>query len=124
MAIKVLTQHNDNGRTGTNLDETILNTSNVNVNHFGKLFSQKVQGQIYAQPLYVPFVEVPGKRFHKGIVIVATMDNWLYAFDADDNVGQNAGPLWGRPIHVNPVPAKLYKRFDKGQNQFFDDYQD
>jgi hypothetical protein len=109
MPTKVLTQHNDNGRSGTNLEETILNTSNVNVNQFGKLFSHAVQGQIYAQPLFVPFVQIKGKGFHNGVVIVATMDNWLYAFDADDNLGPNAGPLWGRQIHSKPVPAHLYR---------------
>src|SRR6266851_4649668 len=56
----VLTQHNDNSRTGANLNETLLNTSNVNVNRFGKLFSRVVDGQIYAQPLYVPGVNIQG----------------------------------------------------------------
>src|SRR5262245_31978045 len=104
----VLTQHNDNGRSGANLRETILNASNVNVNEFGKLFSQPVNGQIYAQPLYVPFVPIVGKGVHN-VVIVATMENWLYAFDADDNGGPNATALWARQIHPNPVPAPLFR---------------
>src|ERR1700722_19832295 len=58
--ISVLTQHNDIGRTGQNMNETILNTSNVNVAHFAKLFSLPVAGQIYAQPLYVQNVTING----------------------------------------------------------------
>jgi hypothetical protein len=108
MPISVLTQHNDNARTGGNLGETILDTSNVNVNDFGKLFSHTVQGQIYAQPLYVPFVNIPGKGVHN-IIIVATMENWLYAFDADDIAGGNAQFLWGRQIHPNPIPAQVFR---------------
>ena len=57
--VSVLTQHNDNSRTGANLNETILNVSNVNVAQFGKLFSRSVDGQIYSQPLYVPAVTIP-----------------------------------------------------------------
>jgi hypothetical protein len=51
--ISVLTGQYDNGRTGANLNETTLNTSNVNAAGFGKLFSRNVDGAVMAQPLYV-----------------------------------------------------------------------
>jgi hypothetical protein len=89
--VGVLTQHNDNNRTGANLNETVLNTSNVNANQFGKLFSRSVDGQIYAQPLCVPNVSIPNQGTHN-VVYVATMHNGVYAFDADDP--EASAPLW------------------------------
>jgi putative pyrroloquinoline-quinone-binding quinoprotein len=91
--VNVTTSHNDNARTGQNLQESILTTSNVNSNSFGKLFSQPVDGYIYAQPLYVSNVNIPGAGAHN-VVYVATMNDSVYAFDADSNTGGNSAPLW------------------------------
>ncbi|KAA9039424.1 hypothetical protein FW778_11420 [Ginsengibacter hankyongi] len=87
----VLTQHNDLYRTGWNNKETVLNEKNVNKNSFGEIFSRNVDDQIYAQPLVVSNVNISGKG-SKNIVIVATVNNTLYAFDADSaNV---SSPYW------------------------------
>lgn len=96
--VAVLTQHNDAARTGANLSETTLNTANVNAAQFGKLFARPVDGDIYAQPLYVPNLAIPGQGLHN-VVFVATQHNSVYAFDADDPAA--SAPLW----HVNLGPS-------------------
>src|ERR1700687_3804638 len=60
----VLTWHNDNARTGQNLQETILTPANVNSASFGKLFTIGVDGKVDAQPLYVPNLTIPGQGQH------------------------------------------------------------
>ena len=99
--LNMLTQHNDNQRTGANLRETVLNTSNVNAKTFGKLLTRDVDGYLYAQPLYVSKLTVPGKGTHN-VVFLATAHNSVYAFDADDP--KAADPLW--KINLGPsIPA-------------------
>ncbi|HTT40535.1 MAG TPA: hypothetical protein VMH32_23005 [Burkholderiales bacterium] len=87
----VLTQHNDNARTGANLHETHLNASNVNAQHFGKLFERSVDGSIYAQPLYASGVNTASHGV-RNVIYVATMHDTVYAFDADDP--HASSPLW------------------------------
>jgi hypothetical protein len=84
----VLTQHNDNSRSGANTLETILTTANVNQSQFGKIFTESVDGQVYAQPLYVSALSLAGGTHN--VVYVCTEHNSVYAFDA--NTGGAA--LW------------------------------
>lgn len=79
--ISVLTQHNDNTRSGYNSRETKLTTSNVNSRQFGKAFTLTVDDQIYAQPLVVANVLI-NKSLHN-VVYIATVNNSVYAYDGD-----------------------------------------
>ncbi len=78
----VLTWHNDNARTGQNLQETTLTPANVNVSAFGRLFVIQVDGKVDAQPLYVPALAIPQKGT-RNVLFVATEHDSAYAFDAD-----------------------------------------
>ena len=79
-----LTWRNDNARTGLNDKELVLAPGTVNSSTFGKLFSCPVDGYAYAQPLYVPNVDVPGYGT-RNVIFVATENNSVFAFDADAN---------------------------------------
>jgi hypothetical protein len=96
--VSVLTQHNDIARTGANLGETMLNTTTVNVNQFGKLFTRAVDGYIYAQPLVVANVSIPNQGT-RNVVYAATEHNSVFAFDADSATASTS--LW----HVNLGPS-------------------
>ena len=99
--VDVLTQHNNRARTGANLQETLLNPGNVNAKHFGMLFKRVVDDQLYTQPLVATNVKIGG-GWHD-LVVVTTVNNSVYAFDANDAAA--AKPLW----HVNfGAPADLH----------------
>ena len=94
----------DRAGTASNTQEHILNSANVNAAGFGKLYSYYVDGSVYAQPLYLPSVPVPGRGTHN-VLFVATMNDKFYAFDAD----RPGPPLWMRSFTdemaaVTPVP--------------------
>ena len=92
-APNVLTWRYDNTHQGQNTQETILTPSNVNTNTFGKLFSQTVDGEVYAQPLYVSNLTLPNQGTHN-VIFIADEHDSVYAFDADSNGGSNSAPLW------------------------------
>jgi hypothetical protein len=81
-SVSVLTQHNDNNRSGLNDNETALTTTNVNAQQFGEVFTVTVDDQVYAQPLVVGHVAIGG-GYHN-VVFAATVNNTVYAFDGDN----------------------------------------
>ena len=95
----VLTYHNDNLRSGANTLETVLTPANVNVKTFGKLYTFPVDSLIYGQALYVPNLTINGSTHN--VAFVATENNTIYAFDADNKV---SNPLWRTHVGI-PVPC-------------------
>src|ERR1700728_2171232 len=103
--VDVLTHRYDTWRTGANVSETVLNTKTVTGQHFGKISEREVDGDIYAQPLLKSGVIVPGVGA-RNIVYVATVNNSLYAFDAE--ASGDTKPLWcaKKDVFGEPVPKQ------------------
>src|SRR6185437_417714 len=89
---EVVTERYDNRRTGLNSTETVLTPLNVNSSSFGKIASYVIDGFAFAQPLYVPNLNIPGHGT-TDVVYVATEHDSVYAFDGS---GKISGPLWHR----------------------------
>ncbi|HKW17352.1 MAG TPA: hypothetical protein VJO35_07600 [Terriglobales bacterium] len=101
----VLKQRYDLSVTGQNVNETILTPANVNQASFGKLFSFSLDGESFAQPLYVSGVNIGGATYN--VVFVETENDNVYAFDAD---GRVSSPLWSvnftDPANgITPIPG-------------------
>jgi hypothetical protein len=77
----VSTYHNNNARTGANLTESWLTPANVNISTFGKRAAIPVQGDVFAQPLYVPGVATA--QGSHNLIIAATEHDQVYGIDAD-----------------------------------------
>jgi len=102
--VDVLSNRYGPNSQGANTQEHELNAG-INGKTFGKLYSYYVDGGVYAQPLFVHNVAID-KYGSRNIVIVVTMNDKIYAFDA----AQNAPPLWVRDLTdesagVTPVPV-------------------
>ena len=74
---------------GCSAAETVLSPATVNSSQFGKLYTLSLDGQDYAQPLYV--ADLPISGMNHNVLCVATMNNSVYAFDADSS---SSTPLW------------------------------
>jgi hypothetical protein len=108
--VSVLTHHNDNMRTGLNPDESILNISNVDTLHFGKLCERPVDDEVYAQPLVVSNVDIPASGTHN-VLYIATVNNSVYAYDADERMIVN--PYW--TVNLTPPGSRVIRASDYSQ---------
>ncbi len=79
--VAVTTYQNNNYRSGANTHEVLLTFGNVSAEHFGKLGVFPVEGQVYAQPLYVPRLNIGGTDHN--VVFIATEHDQVYAFDVN-----------------------------------------
>ena len=86
----VLTERGDLTRLGLDDQEPALSPAVVSSGRFGRRIRYPVDGKIYAQPLYLPGLQIGG-RVHN-VVIVATEHDSVYAYDADATTAHGALP--------------------------------
>src|SRR5262249_48592739 len=117
-AYDVLTSREDDARTGVSLSETLLTPAAIDAGaspgQFGKLFTYSLSfagqqaGDIYAQPLYLSNIGIPGQGM-ANMLLIATMGNYLFALDADGPIPGGDGILWERSLGVAPTVADIWK---------------
>lgn len=101
--VNVLTGNYDNSRSNANLQEVQLTPASVGPGAFGKLGTLPVDGQVYAQPLYVSGISLPGAGAHD-VVYLATQHNSVYAYDAQ----AAASPTLYWHVNLGPsVPSEV-----------------
>ncbi len=105
--VNELTAGYGNNRTNANLQEIALTPATVTLGNFGKLGSLPVDGQVYAHPLYVSGLALPGQGTHN-VLFILTMHNSVYAYDAD--ALSPPALLW----HVNLGPSVPSDTFHQG----------
>ncbi|MGH7138001.1 MAG: DUF4214 domain-containing protein [Pirellulales bacterium] len=81
LSINVLDYRYDQSSSGVNSQETTLTPASVNAADFGKIATTPVDGEVYAQPLYVSGVNIDGGVHN--VVYVATEHDSVYAIDSN-----------------------------------------
>jgi hypothetical protein len=98
--VNVLTANYGVERTNAYLLETQLTPHNVTPNGLGALGALPVDGEVFAQPLYVAGVSIGAVT--RNILLIATEHNSVYAYDAD----QFSPPILLWQVNLGPsVPA-------------------
>src|SRR5579859_7291046 len=97
---QVLTRGYANQRTGANVAERVLKPATLKSGNFAKLFMVPVDDEIYAGLLYAADVSINGGKHT--VLYVATVNNSVYAFDAD----KLGAPLWYRNFNGSGRPTR------------------
>jgi outer membrane protein assembly factor BamB len=92
-----VTFHNNDARTGWNPDERVLTPQALRSQSLRRVWSDRVDGEVYASPLAVSGVAVRGQA--RTVVYVATEQDTVYAFDA-----ATGARVWGPVAVGTPVP--------------------
>jgi hypothetical protein len=107
-ATPVLTRSYNNGRTGANITETTLTPDLITQKGLTRVKSLTIPDdpRVEAQPLYVPGLVMKKDNQAHNVVLVASMGNHVYAFDADAAQGQDL--LWTSTLLGSPfVPTVI-----------------
>lgn len=121
----VLTQHNDQARSGAYLQERRLSVPSVRDRGMQLVRRIAVDAAIRTQLLYVHRLPLNGRR--RNVVVAATIANTVHAIDLDDGstlwvdtlrdrdtVGRNlARPLLSTPV-IDPRTFRLYVLYSTG----------
>lgn len=110
----VLTGRGDLSRLGLDDDEPALSPTAVASGQFGRRIAYAVDGKIYAQPLYVPGLTIDGAVHN--VVIVATENDTVYAFDA--NATANASTTTSSGSASPPAPLWKVSLLTPGARTF------
>ena len=104
---QVTTAQYGNSRTGAVTNEVALTPRNVNPATFGRIGRFEVDGDVYAQPLYLRSLEF-ANGVRRDVLFVATEHGSVYAFDARS---PGSSPIWKESlidpsVDITPVAAR------------------
>jgi hypothetical protein len=116
----VLTQRNDNFRSGLNLAETNLTPAILkSPGLFQKLYFRILDANAYAQPLYVSDLEIHGEKHN--LIIAATENNTVCAFEDEPNEkNPHHAPLWRTNFGSSIPTAELSQDIGDGPAGYTD----
>src|ERR1700680_5105662 len=109
-ATPVLTRSYDNGRNGADITDTPITPQLLSSKGLRRVKTLNIPDdlRLEAQPLYVPGLVVKIDNKPHNVVLVASMGNHVFAFDADAPQGQDL--LWTSTLLGKPfVPKVIHK---------------